>query len=115
MIVVMSMSHRDPACGRALPAHLVEASRAPLAARAAMSARIAPKRTITPPEWDMRSTMINTIGVMHAALRAAQKPPEDKINFRVETKRSRRPLKRDDQNEDDHPPQRRRIERGLST
>lgn len=59
--------------------------------------------------------MINTIGAMHAALRAKQKRPEDKINFRVETKKSRRPLKRDDEDEDEHPPQRRRRERGIST
>lgn len=58
--------------------------------------------------------MINTIGAMHAALRAKQERPEDTITFRVETKRSRRPLKSDDDDKDEHPPQRRRSERGVS-
>jgi len=57
---------------------------------------------------EMRSTMINAIGAMHATMRA-KKRPEDEINFRVEMKKRRR---QDD--EEDEPPRRERTERSVS-
>jgi hypothetical protein len=91
--------------------HIMKAGRAPLAACAAMSARIAPKRTITPPEWTLRSTMINAIGAMHAVVRA-KKRPEDKINFRVEVKKRRR---KPEEDKEDERPRRARLEHDVST
>ena len=58
----------------------------------------------------MRSTMINAIGAMHAAMRASKRP-EDEINFRIEVKKRRRKPHEDD--EDDERPRRERTERGL--
>lgn len=58
----------------------------------------------------MRSTMINAIGAMHAALRTKQRRPEDNINFRVEMKKRRR--KPVDDEEDNERPRRERTERG---
>ena len=77
-----------------------------------MSARIAPKRTITPPEWTLRSTMINALGAMHAALRATKRP-DDEVNFRVEIKK-RRGKRRMDVEEDEaqDPTRRAHIQRG---
>jgi hypothetical protein len=59
---------------------------------------------------EMRSTMINAIGAMHATLRA-KKRPEDEINFRVEMKKRRRQRQED---EEDERPRRERTERGVS-
>lgn len=39
----------------------------------------------------MRSTMINAIGAMHATMLAKKQTPEEKVNFRVEVKKRRRP------------------------
>jgi len=64
-----------------------------------MSARIAPKRTMTPSEWTLRTTMINAIGAMHATLRAKKRPDEE-VNFRVEIKK-RRGKRRTDDEEDE--------------
>jgi hypothetical protein len=58
--------------------------------------------------------MITMIGAMHAGLRTTQKRAEESINFRVETKRSWRTLKPDDEDKGEHPPQRRQRERGVS-
>lgn len=63
-------------------------------------------------EWDMKSTMINAIGAMHAALRTKPKSPEANINFRVEMKKRRR-KPRDE--EDSERPRRDRAERGPRT
>jgi hypothetical protein len=66
----------------------------------------------------MRSTMITSIGAMHAALRAKKKSPEDKINFRVEVKKRRRLRIEDDCDEDgeDWPRRRERARnRGVTT
>jgi hypothetical protein len=62
----------------------------------------------------MRSTMINIIGAMNAALRTTQNRPEEDIQFRAETKRSRRQLNPSGEDEGEHPPQRRHSERGVS-
>jgi len=64
-----------------------------------MSARIALKRTITPPEWTLRSTMINAIGAMHATLRAKKRPDEE-VNFRVEIKKRRGKRRMDDEEDE---------------
>ncbi|MBY0567167.1 MAG: hypothetical protein K2P70_07640 [Hyphomonadaceae bacterium] len=58
--------------------------------------------------------MINMIGAMHAALRTTQKRPEEDINFRVETKRSRRARNPGDEDEFEDPSQRRQSARGVS-
>jgi hypothetical protein len=77
-----------------------------------MSARIAPKRTITPPERTLRSTMINAIGAMHATLRA-KKRPEEEVNFRVEIKKQRGKQRMDDEEDEAQEHTRRaRTERG---
>jgi len=64
-----------------------------------MSARIALKRTITPPEWTLRSIMINAIGAMHATLRAKKRPDEE-VNFRVEIKKRRGKRRMDDEEDE---------------
>lgn len=109
-MIVMRIAHHRITCIDALSAHLREAGRAPLAACAAMSARIAPLRTIKPPEWRMRSTMINAIGALHTAVHG-KKRPEDDVQVRAEVKK-RRPKPKDDI-EDRERPRAERSERGL--
>lgn len=59
----------------------------------------------------MRSTMINAIGAIHAAMRT-KKRPEDEINVRVEVKKRRR---KPDEDKADQRPRRAGPERGVST
>lgn len=105
----MCIPHRCAACVGALSAHLHEAGRAPLAACAAMSARIASVADNHAAGVETRSTMINAIGAMHAAMRV-KKRPEEEINLRVEVKKRRRKPRDDD--EDSERPRRERVERG---
>lgn len=50
-ITIICETHLRQPCKRRCADHLIDAGRAPLAACVAMSARIAPTRTMLPPEW----------------------------------------------------------------